>query len=63
MSATMTTKSFRKRFKITKTGKLMRRKQGQGHSRTNKSRKALRRKDGKSEVNLSDLKNISERLI
>jgi len=63
MSATMTNKSFRKRFKITKTGKLMRRQQGQGHSRSNKSRKVIRRKDGDREVDSTDKKNIEDKLI
>jgi len=62
MSTTMTKKSFTKRFKVTKTGKLMRRKQGQGHSRANKSRKVIRRKDGEIEVHAVDQGSISERL-
>ncbi len=62
MSATMTQKSYTKRFKVTKTGKLMRRKQGQGHSRANKSRKVIRRKDGEAQVHSVDQKSIGARL-
>ena len=58
----MAKRSYTKRFKVTKTGKLMRRKQGQGHSRANKSRKVIRRKDGKAQVDIVDQKNIGERL-
>ena len=58
----MTNKSFTKRFKVTKTGKLMRRTQGQGHSRANKSRKVIRRMDGETMVDSSDQKNISREL-
>ncbi len=62
MGKTMATKSFTKRFKITKTGKLLRRTQGQGHSRANKSRTVIRRKDGDTAVDSSDLKNIKKGL-
>ena len=58
----MPKKSFKKRIKITKTGKLLRRKQGQGHSRANKSRQVIRRKKGKAEVKTPDYKNVSKNL-
>ena len=58
----MPKKSFKKRIKVTKTGKLLRRKQGQGHSRANKSRQVIRRKDGKAEVSTVDYKNVSQKL-
>jgi ribosomal protein L35 len=58
----MPKKSFKKRIKITKTGKFMRRKQGQGHSRANKSRQVIRRKDGKAEVADVDYNNIAQKL-
>ena len=62
MSKTMASKSFRKRFKVTKTGKLMRRTQGQSHSRSNKSRTMIRRKDGETVVDSKDRKNIQEKI-
>ena len=58
----MARKSFTKRFKVTKTGKLLRRKQGQGHSRANKSRKVIRRKSGTAQVKSVDRKGIYEKL-
>jgi len=58
----MAKKSFTKRFKVTKTGKLLRRKQGQGHSRANKSRQVIRRKSGTAEVKSVDYKSIADRL-
>ena len=57
-----TNKSVTKRFKITKTGKLMRRTQGQSHSRANKSRTMIRRKDGETVVDSKDRKNIENKL-
>lgn len=62
MASKMAKKSYTKRFKVTKTGKLLRRTQGLGHSRANKSRVALRRKDGSVEVHTADEKNIAARL-
>jgi len=62
MGSTTTKKSYTKRFKVTKTGKLLRRKQGQGHSRANKSRTVIRRKSGTGEVKAVDMKGISGRL-
>ena len=62
MGSTTTKKSYTKRFKVTKTGKLMRRKQGQGHSRANKSRTVIRRKSGEVQVKRVDTKGISRRL-
>jgi len=62
MGSTTTKKSYTKRFKVTKTGKVLRRKQGQGHSRANKSRTVIRRKSGTDEVKAVDMKGISGRL-
>ena len=62
MGKTMALKSFRKRVRITKTGKLMRRTQGQSHSRSNKSRTEIRRKDGENMVDSTDRKNIQEKI-
>jgi len=63
MGSTSTKRSYTKRFKVTKTGKLLRRKQGQGHSRANKSRTVIRRKKGTDEVKAVDNKNIASRLV
>jgi len=62
MGTTSTQKSFTKRFKTTKTGKILHRKKGQGHSRANKSRKVIRRMSGDAQVKGVDYKNISKHL-
>ena len=54
----MAKKSYRTRIKVTKTGKLLRRRQGQSHARANKSRRALRRKDGRVHVSADDRREI-----
>jgi large subunit ribosomal protein L35 len=57
-----TRRATKKRFRITKTGKIMRRKGGKGHLLTGKSKKrkrALRRSDL---VSKSDHKKISKLL-
>ena len=41
-----TKKSAAKRFKLTKTGKLMRRKQNSGHNKSKKSKSQIRRAKG-----------------
>lgn len=43
MAKQKTSKTIAKRFKITKTGKLLRRRQYAGHLRVKKSRKRIRR--------------------
>ena len=40
----MAKKTFTKRIKVTKTGKLLRRKKGLGHARAKKSSKVMRNK-------------------
>lgn len=44
MTTTMAKKSFTKRIKVTKTGKLLRRKKGIGHARAKKSSNTIRNK-------------------
>lgn len=45
-----TIKSISKRFKLTKTGKVLRRKLGRSHLKTNKQKKTIRRSKLFSEV-------------
>lgn len=49
-------KSFKKRFKITKSGKLLRRKMGQSHFRAKRSGKQKRNKRRKLPLHDSDAK-------
>jgi ribosomal protein L35 len=49
-------KSFAKRIKITKTGKMMRRKMAQDHFRSNKSGKQVRDKRGDLNTKKVDIK-------
>lgn len=53
-------KSFAKRFRQTKTGKLMRRKMAQDHFRANKSGNKIRRKRGTSIIKSVDMKKFME---
>ncbi|MBI2024972.1 MAG: 50S ribosomal protein L35 [Candidatus Harrisonbacteria bacterium] len=52
----MVKNSISSRIKVTKTGKLMRRKMGQGHFRAKKSGTVLNRNSGKLELHASDKK-------
>lgn len=58
----MAKKSFTKRFKVTKTGKVLRRKQGLSHSKANKSRKVKMRKKDLKRISRVDRPNITEHL-
>jgi len=51
-------KAVSKRFRITKTGKVMRRKMAQGHFRANKSGGAIQRKRGSLSMSGSDRRKI-----
>lgn len=51
-------KSVQKRIKVTKTGKLIRRKMAQDHFRASKSGRQIRGKRGGIEIHESDYKNI-----
>lgn len=44
MPTAMAKKSYTKRIKVTKTGKLLRRKKGLGHAKSKKSSKVVRQK-------------------
>lgn len=55
-------KTVAKRIKITKTGKLMRRKMAQCHFRANKTGQAIRGKRGTMEIHASDLRGFSQKL-
>lgn len=54
----MLKKSVQKRIKVTKTGKLIRRRMAQDHFRANKSGRQIRDKRGGIEIHGSDYKNI-----
>jgi len=54
----MSKKTFTKRFKITKTGKIMRRKMGLSHFRSKKSPNAIRNKRNLSTLSSSDKRQI-----
>ncbi|PIR98638.1 MAG: 50S ribosomal protein L35 [Candidatus Colwellbacteria bacterium CG10_big_fil_rev_8_21_14_0_10_41_28] len=58
----MASKTIRKRIKVTKTGKLLRRQKGLGHSRAKKSRNLMRKKTLLVEVSGSDKSNMIHRL-
>ena len=62
MSKQKTRKSLTKRFKITKTGKVMRRATGQDHLRSKKSGKAIRSTRKWVEVDKSMAKKIKKLL-
>jgi len=54
----MLKKSVQKRIRVTRTGKLIRRKMAQDHFRANKSSRQIRGKRGSLKVSGSDYKNI-----
>jgi ribosomal protein L35 len=54
----MAKKTFQKRFKITKTGKIMRRKMGLSHFKSKKSPKTIRNKRSSVVLASSDKKQI-----
>ncbi|OGE82867.1 MAG: hypothetical protein A3B23_00735 [Candidatus Colwellbacteria bacterium RIFCSPLOWO2_01_FULL_48_10] len=51
-------KSITKRIRITRTGKIMKRKMAQGHFRAGKTGKAIRNKRGPRQVHKSDSKSL-----
>ena len=53
-----TKKGIKKRFKLTKTGKVMSRKAGKSHLLTSKSRKRKRKLRAGSQLKGSDAKNL-----
>lgn len=57
-----TRKSAAKRFKLTASGKLMRRQAGQKHLLTGKSSKRVRNLKGKADVHETDLMRVTEQL-
>lgn len=58
----MAKKTFSKRFKITKTGKIVRRKMGLSHFKSKKSSKLIRNKRSTVSVSVSDKKQIMAEL-
>ncbi len=54
----MSKKTFTKRFKITKTGKILRRKMGLSHFKSKKSPKAIRNNRSLSALSSFDKKQI-----
>jgi len=62
MAQTMAKKSYTKRIKVTKTGKLLRRKKGLGHNKAKRKGSAIRLKRNMKRVSGVDKSNIEERL-
>lgn len=62
MGSAISTKSYTKRFRVTKTGKLKRRTQGQSHARADKSQQLIRRRRGIMSVSRCDRKIIANKL-
>jgi|GEM_PF-1058320 ribosomal protein L35 len=62
MPGIMAKKSYIKRIKVTKTGKLLRRKKGLGHSRAKKSRKIIKNKRSMASISRADRANVSAHL-
>ena len=57
-----TRKAVAKRFKVTGTGKVLRRKQGKRHILQKKSRKRKRQLGRATTVSAADIKNVKENL-
>ncbi len=57
-----TRKAVAKRFKVTGTGKVLRRKQGKRHLLQNKNRKRKRNLGKATLVSAADIKNVKENL-
>ena len=57
-----TRKAVSKRFKVTGTGKVLRRKQGKRHLLQNKNRKRKRNLGKAATVSDADLKNVKENM-
>lgn len=57
-----TRKAVAKRFKVTGTGKVLRRHQGKRHLLQNKNRKRKRRLGQAALVSAADIKNVKENL-
>jgi len=58
----MSKKTFTKRFKVTKTGKILRRKMGLSHFKSKKSPKAIRNNRSLSAISSFDKKQIISNL-
>lgn len=63
MPKVKTRKIVSKRFKVTKTGKLMHRVQGSRHIRRNKSKSRQRRQDKPAEITTQKYKTMIKNLI
>lgn len=59
----MAKKAITNRFRVTKSGKILRRPMGLGHSRANKGGKAIREKRLKSGLVRVDAKKISKKYL
>ncbi|MCR4261130.1 MAG: 50S ribosomal protein L35 [Candidatus Colwellbacteria bacterium] len=59
----MARKSYTKRIKITKTGKLLRRKQGLGHNKAKLTGGATRQKRNLRSISGADRSKVTSRLI
>ncbi len=58
----MAKKSYTKRVRVTKTGKLLRRKKGLGHSKTKKSQKLIKNNRSMATISRADRANIGARI-
>ena len=62
MFRAMAKKSYTKRVRVTKTGKLLRRKKGLGHSKTKKNQKLIKNNRSMTSISRADRNNINARL-
>lgn len=58
----MAKKSYTKRVRVTKTGKLLRRKKGLGHSKTKKNQKLIKNNRSMTTISKADRANIGARI-
>lgn len=63
MAKAMARKSYTKRIKVTKTGKLLRRKQGLGHNKAKRNGSSTRLKRNLKSISGADHSNVTARLI
>ncbi|MDD5710600.1 MAG: 50S ribosomal protein L35 [Candidatus Colwellbacteria bacterium] len=59
MPRAMAKKSYTKRVRVTKTGKLLRRKKGLGHSKTKKNQKLIKNNRSMTSISGADRSNVN----
>jgi len=62
MITAMAKKSYSTRIRVTKTGKLLRRRMAQGHFRSKKTGKQIHKKRSKANIDKADEKRIIQHL-